>query len=301
MVYYVEYVFAENFIIDFILLFITGKLVRKGIVYKRLIAASIVGALYVILTAYVAEAFMTYFIVKFSVSVLMLMIAFDCKGILVNLRMIICFYITSLIMVGIITGLYYFTYSKITVGVIVVSLFTGYVALNFFFKEIKTRREKNNYMRTVTIRLMDSSKSIRGFIDTGNELSDPLTGKPVIVVNMQCIKSVLGDELYSNVLSFYNKEKTYEEILSNHSDINLRVVRFNTISSKGEMMVCIASDDIEITDNFNNKNTAKKITADAIVGLYPRKISQREDYDALLFNKILEWELEQNNGLDSVC
>ncbi|WP_313163693.1 sigma-E processing peptidase SpoIIGA [Sedimentibacter sp.] len=301
MVYYVEYVFAENFIIDFILLFITGKLVKKGIIYKRLIAASAVGALYVILTAYIAEAFMTYFIVKFSVSVLMLMIAFDCKGVLANIRVIICFYITSLIMVGIITGLYYFTYSKVTVSVIVISFFTGYVALSFFFKEIKLRQEKSNYMRTVAIGLSGRSKSIKGFIDTGNELSDPLTGKPVIVVNIQCIKNILGDELYTSVLSFYNKEKSYEEILSSHSDINLRIIRFNTISSKGEMMVCIIPDDIEIMDNVNKKDTAKKITADAIIGLYPKKISQKEDYDALLFNKILEWELEQNNELVNVC
>jgi len=296
MVYYVEYIFAENFIIDFILLFITGKLTKKCIAFKRLIAASTVGALYVILTAYVAEAFITYFIVKFSVSVLMLMIAFDCKGILVNIRMIICFYITSLIMVGIITGIYYLTYSKVTVSVIVISLFTGYIALNFFFKEIKLRQEKNNYMRTVTIRLSEGSKSIRGFIDTGNELSEPFTGKPVIVVSMQCIKSILSDELYTDVLSFYNKEKSYEEILNSHSDINLRIIRFNTISSKGEMMVCVTPDDIEIKDNFNNK-----ITADAIIGLYPKKISRKEDYDALLFNKILEWELEQNNELVNVC
>ncbi|WP_313342813.1 sigma-E processing peptidase SpoIIGA [Sedimentibacter sp.] len=296
MVYYVEYVFAENFIIDFILLFITGKLLKKSIVYKRLIAASAVGALYVIATAYSGKDFMTYFIVKFSVSVLMLMIAFDCKGILANIRIIICFYITSLIMVGIITGLYYFTYDRVTVNAIVISLFTGYVALSFFFKEINLRQEKSNYMRTVTIRLSDRSKSINGFIDTGNALIEPLTGKPVIVVNIQCIKNILGDELYNSVLSFYNKEKSYEEILSNHSDINLKIIRFNTISSNGEMMVCITPDDIEIMDNVN-----KKITADAIIGLYPKKISQKEDYDALLFNKILEWELEQNNELVKSC
>ena len=173
MVYYVEYVFAENFIVDFILLFITGKLLKKSIIYKRLIAASSVGALYVILTAYIGKDFMTYFIVKFSVSVLMLMIAFDCKGIIVNIRIIICFYITSLLMVGVITGLYYFTYNRITVIVIILSFFIGYITLIFFFKEIKSKQGKSNYIRTVTIRMSDKSKSIKAFIDTGNELTEP--------------------------------------------------------------------------------------------------------------------------------
>lgn len=296
MVYYVEYVFAENFIVDFILLFITGKLLKKSIIYKRLIAASSVGALYVILTAYIGKDFMTYFIVKFSVSVLMLMIAFDCKGIIVNIRIIICFYITSLLMVGVITGLYYFTYNKITVIAIILSFFIGYITLIFFFKEIKLKQGKSNYIRTVTIRMSDKSKSIKAFIDTGNELTEPLTGKPVIVVNIGCIKSVLGDALYNSVLSYYKNEKSYEEMLNNYSNINLKIIRFNTISSTGEMMVCITPDDIEVKNNAN-----KIITADAVIGLYPKKISQKEDYDALLFNKILEWELEQNNELVNVC
>ena len=85
-------------------------------------------------------------------------------------------------------------------------------------------------------------------------------------------------------------------MLNNYSNINLKIIRFNTISSTGEMMVCITPDDIEVKNNAN-----KIITADAVIGLYPKKISQKEDYDALLFNKILEWELEQNNELVNVC
>ena len=133
MVYYIEYVFAENFLIDFILLFITGKLIKSDIVYKRIIAASFIGAVYVILTVYVGREFMTFFIVKFSVSVLMLMVSFDIKGIIANIRVILCFYIISLIMVGIMTALYYLIYDRLTVNAIVLSLFVGYAALHFFF------------------------------------------------------------------------------------------------------------------------------------------------------------------------
>ncbi|NLB34044.1 MAG: hypothetical protein GX818_09850, partial [Tissierellia bacterium] len=180
MVYYVEYVFLENFIIDFILLFITGKLIKRIIIIKRLILASFIGSLYVILTFYIGKEFMTYFIVKFSISVLMIMIAFDSKGILTSLRVIICFYITSLIMVGIISALYYLTYDKLTVNAIIISIFIGYAALHFFFKEIRDRIAKHNYKRTVNINIGNKRKEIRGYIDTGNELTDPVTGKPVM-------------------------------------------------------------------------------------------------------------------------
>ena len=211
MVYYVEYVFAENFLIDFILLYVTGKLLKKIIIYRRLIIASVLGAVYVILTAYIGREFMTYFIVKFSVSVLMIIIAYDSKGIKANIRAVLSFYITSLLMVGIITALYYLDYDRLTVNAIVFSLFVGYAALHFFFREIKSKMEKQSYMRSVTLNINNKSKLLRAYIDTGNELTDPISGKPVIVVSIDSIKHMLGNELYDEILCFYNNKENNKQ------------------------------------------------------------------------------------------
>lgn len=293
MVYYVEYVFVENFIIDFILLFITGKLIKRIIIFKRLIFASLIGSLYVILTFYIGREFMTYFIVKFSISVLMIMIAFDSKGILMNIRVIICFYITSLIMVGIITALYYLTYDKLTVNAIIMSIFSGYAALHFFFKEIKDRIAKHNYKRTVNISIDNKYKTFRGYIDTGNELTDPATGKPVIVVNIDCIRDIIDEDLYNRILGFYHN-RSYESLINKNNHINLRIIKYNTISNSGESMVCIVPDEIEII-NYNNS-----IFIDAIIGIHPKRIS-KDDYDALLFKKLLDWEMETENDYVKSC
>lgn len=297
MVYYVEYIFAENFLIDFILLFITGKLLKKTIIYRRLIISSVLGAVYVILTAYIGREFMTYFIVKFSVSVLMVMIAYDSRGIAANLRTIIAFYITSLLMVGIITALYYLDYDKLTVNAIVCSIFMGYAALHFFFKEIKAKFEKHNYMRKVEITVNNKSKILRAYIDTGNELTEPMSGKPVIVANMECIKNLLSKELYEEILICCKNEKnSYENLLNMKSDVNLRIVKYNTISSIGENMICLVPDNIEITDDKNNI-----VKTDAVIGIYPGRISKKDDYDALLFKKLLELERETNNEYVKSC
>lgn len=297
MVYYVEYIFAENFLIDFILLFITGKLLKKTIIYRRLIISSVLGAVYVILTAYIGREFMTYFIVKFSVSVLMVMIAYDSKGIAANLRTIIAFYITSLLMVGIITALYYLDYDKLTVNAIVCSIFMGYAALHFFFKEIKAKIEKHNYMRNVEITVNNKSKILRAYIDTGNELTEPMSGKPVIVANMECIKNLLSKELYEEILiCCKNKKNSYENLLNMKSDVNLRIVKYNTISSIGENMICLVPDNIEITDDKNNI-----VKTDAVIGIYPGRINKKDDYDALLFKKLLELERETNNEYVKSC
>lgn len=296
MQYYVEYIFAENFIIDFIMLYMTGNLIKKKIIFKRLTVASLIGAIYVILTFYIGKAFMTFFIVKFSVSVLMLMIAFDLKGALANVRVVICYYIVSLIVVGIIYALSY-RFDKLTTKVIFISIFLCYIMLKYFFYEIKIRKEKSYYMRNVSIEINDKSKSLKAFIDTGNELTDPITNKPVIIVNMESIKDILGEDICKEILNFYeNKGTNYADLFLEKSyKLKLRIIKYNTISSQGEPLVCVVPDDITIFGN--DKNIIK---ADALIGIYPRKISEKEDYDALLFKKLLDWESEnyENNNVD---
>ena len=70
-------------------------------------------------------------------------------------------------------------------------------------REIKDRIVKHNYKRKVNVSICGKSKTFRGYIDTGNELTDPITGKPVMVVNIDCIKEILGDELCNKIMEFY--------------------------------------------------------------------------------------------------
>lgn len=298
MEYYIEYIFAENFILDFILLYITGNLIKKKIIYKRLIAASLIGALYVIIVAMVDKEFVTYFLVKFSVSVLMLMVSYDCKGIIANIRMILCFYIVTLIMVGLVTALYIVTLNKLTVNLIIISMFSGYAILKFFFYEIKSKIYKNNLTRNITIDINNKTKKLKAYIDTGNELTDPLTGKPVIVVNLDSISDMVGEDLKSEIIKFYETQgKNYVNLfLEKGYDLKIRVIKYNTISKKGELMVCIIPDEVTIISN--DKNIIK---ADAIIGINPHKISFNEDYEALLCKKLLDWESETENDSKEIC
>jgi stage II sporulation protein GA (sporulation sigma-E factor processing peptidase) len=292
MEYYIEYIFAENFFIDFILLYITGNLIRKKIIFKRLFIASFIGAIYVILTFYFGKVFMTYFIVKFSVSLLMLVIAFETTNVISGIRIVLCFYIVTLVMVGIISALYFLTNNKLTVNIILLSMFMSFVLLKCLFYEIKMKKEKLRLIRTVTVEINNKQKSLKAFIDTGNELADPMTGKPVIVVNIECLKDFLEEDLFKAILEFYkSKDKNYINIfLEDNHKLKLRVIRYNTISDKGELMICIVPDNVTILSN--DKNIIK---ADAIIGIHPQKISQNNDYDALLFKKLLDWESENIN------
>jgi stage II sporulation protein GA (sporulation sigma-E factor processing peptidase) len=200
-------------------------------------------------------------------------------------------------MVGIITEIYYLTSDKITANLITISILLGCAILKFFFNEVKSKIEKNNYLRSITVTIDNMSKTLNAYIDTGNELSDPMTGKPVIVVNIESISELIGEDIVKEILEFYdNIEDNYINLfLEKRRRIKLRVVKYNTISDKGKLMVCVVPD--EITISCSNKST---IRANAVIGIYPQKISGREEYDALLFKKLLDWESDANNEINGL-
>jgi stage II sporulation protein GA (sporulation sigma-E factor processing peptidase) len=94
-------------------------------------------------------------------------------------------------------------------------------------------------------------------------------------------------------MEFY-ENKCYEKLIDENNSINLRVIKYKTISNSGENMVCIVPDEIEIINNN------KSILVDAIIGIHPKRISM-DDYDALLFKKLLDWEVETENEYVDVC
>lgn len=292
MVYYVEYIFAENFFIDFLLLFITGKILRRKINYKRLLLSAFIGASYVVIHAFYKFIFLNNVSVNFSVSVLMIVISYDTKGIRSNFQNIIGFYIVSLVMVGILTALYYTTNDKLTVNAIIISLFFGYGALHLFFKETKKRKDKIKYLRTINIKIKDKKFSLVGFIDTGNELKDPLTNKSVIIVSISSLKNIIEENIHKDILDFYlNEDKDYEKLLLKYSDeYNLRAIKFKTINTSGNTMICIVPDCIHLQID---KKTEIKL--EAILGLNPNNMSNMGEYEALLYKKLLELESEVLN------
>lgn len=60
-------------------------------------------------------------------------------------------------------------------------------------KIFRLYREQDEGMREVVLYWREQSCHIRGFVDTGNQLTDPVTGKPVSVITMEAWKMLAKD------------------------------------------------------------------------------------------------------------
>ncbi len=252
--------------------------------------ASLIGAIYVLAIAVFNQIFISNIVVKISVSILMLTIAYNPKNIIDYVRLVLCFYIISFVIVGILIATnYFFNTNEMTIKIIFEASFFAIIIFKAVFEEIKRKTNLHKYIRTINIEINNNEVQLKGLVDTGNELTDIITNKPVIVVEMESVFKLLDNDTISVIRKFYsNGNNNYLDIfLTMRPGINFRLIKYNTISSKEETMLGIVPDKIFIEDS--NKN---KIVSKAIVGIYPEKLNRENEYKALLHKELLQWESE---------
>lgn len=286
MEYYIEFIIFQEFVIDFILLYITGSLLHKKISYKKLIIASITGIIYSLLVYLIDREFLNNYIVKFLISVLMLTIAYSPHGFLEYFKTIICFYILSVLIMGIIVLSYYIFNSRLTIILLFVVMFIVYMIFKILFYEIRKNKSDKNYFRDIVIHLDGNSVELVGFIDTGNEMVDAISKKPVIVADINNIKNLFSKEIFSEIKKAYEKGSDYliDLMFRKLHDYNFRLLKYGTISSNDEYMIGV------IPSKTVVKYKGDELCVDCIIGIYPKRLSDENNFQALLYKKILDWE-----------
>ncbi|UQZ32874.1 sigma-E processing peptidase SpoIIGA [Paenibacillus sp. PK3_47] len=202
MVVYIDLIFAANLLIDGVLLWLTGWLVKMKVSWWRLALSSLVGALYVVMMFVPELSFLYTFLIKFGLSVIMLWIAFGFRSLQSYLRALGAFYIINFAAAGGIVGVHYLLQSsgdiwngimftsaggqahRLKIGFWFVLAFLPLVL--FLFKLIHTsrmhREQLDTYIGEVLVEIDAVSVICKGLLDTGNRLNDPLTRIPVMVM-----------------------------------------------------------------------------------------------------------------------
>ncbi len=288
MEYYIEFIIFQELVVDFILLYITGSLLHKKIIIKRLTAASVVGVIYSLAVYCIDREFLNYFIVKFLISVLMLTISYSPKGIFGYIKLILCFYILTILITGIIILSYFIFNSRLTIILLFCAIFSVYMIFKILFYEIRKSKSDKDYLRDIIIYLDGNSVELVGFIDTGNELFDVLSKRPVIIADINYIKNLFSTDIFYEIKKAYENDNNYliDLMFKKLHNYNFRLLKYGTISSTDEYMIGIVPSKTIVKYKGNER------CVDCIIGIYPKTLSDENKFQALLYKKLLDWEGE---------
>ena len=180
---YIDLVLILNFILDLLILMSVKIILKRNTNLFRLILSSFIGSL-TILLIFIKLTSLNLFIIKLILCIIMNIIAFKFENIKYLIKNIIYFYITSIILGGFIYFINIkFMYKNVIINFITLIILSP-IIIYFYIKQIKDLKNNYNNYYELTIYFKDNKiKKYIGYLDTGNKLKDPITKKPIIILN----------------------------------------------------------------------------------------------------------------------
>lgn len=169
---YLDLILIINFIIDYLLLYGTKKILKNKTSIKRILLGSIIGSISSLLMIY-----QNNIIIKILLSILIIIITFGINNIIKNTTY---FYLLSIILGG---TLYLFDLNIYKLNYQILLLISPILIYLYIKENIKY---KNIYLNNYIVEIYINNKlyKLEGMIDTGNELKDPYKKRSIILVNI---------------------------------------------------------------------------------------------------------------------
>lgn len=269
---YLDVFFMINFIMDYMIILITSRIAKVKKKRIRQLAGAGCGALYsVIVIKPLTNHLFKITLVNILIAAVMVLISFGFTSASVYIKNVFLLFVVSFTMSGIINYLYYST----VIGKYVRNVLSGntnkvvnarkfilvsvlaYILLSAIVRIIFSVRKDMELYYDVKITFRGKSVVVRGLYDTGNGLTEPVSGKMVHIAEYKILKPLLeGDE------------KAKE---------NIYVIPFHSIGEEDGIMYGIRMDEMVVL-----VDDEPKFLYNPIIGIYTGNVSKRGNYSVIL-------------------
>lgn len=273
---YADDMFVLNLIIDYFILLATAKLCTLPLRRKRFALSAAFGALYAMLLLWPRFQALATPAAKLGLGAVMTLIAYGVgSGILkpyfVFLVVSASFggavYAASLL-AGVDTGDGLFV--PLSMRVLVLSFAACYCALTFYFRHFSKRAARETHF--IEVQFVDKTAVFTALTDTGNELYDPVSGLPVMVIGKREVEKllppVLSDALVESPAAFMEALPFFSPLQT-----RFRLVPYAAVGQRAALLPVFRPDSLKIDG---------KPVHDLLVGLAPNEICGTGDFSAVL-------------------
>lgn len=195
---YLDLVFVLNFCFDFILLLSVSTILKRNISFKRILLGALIGGIS-IFSLFLRISSFVLFIFKCLISIIMVLTTFSYKNSKYTIKNIGYLYMNSLILGGFLyflntqfaykhEGLVFY-YNGLSINFIFLIIFSP-IIIYIYIRQVKDLKNNYSLYHKVKIYYQNKVYKVTGYLDTGNKLIDPLTKKPVVILNEKIIEDI---------------------------------------------------------------------------------------------------------------
>ncbi|WP_216830863.1 sigma-E processing peptidase SpoIIGA [Alkalihalobacterium elongatum] len=298
MTIYLDVIWFLNLCIDFLLIWITAITLKRNIHKWRLFLAALFASLIVFfMFTPIGHLFYQPWM-KILYSMAIVWIAFGFYRLTYFIQNLFMFYFVTFMTGGGLFALHFFWQTEIEIldGVMFtktsgfgstfswIFVLIGFPLVWLFskhqLKQVETRKIHYEQVVNVEISIGQDMLSMKGLVDSGNQLHDPITRAPVMVIEKDALHSMLNNEEIELLLDYENLEKIYEK---NHPFCErIRIIPYRVVGKDQQFMIAIKPDHVKVT-TANEQHLVKKV----LIGINDIKLSNDGDYQCIVHPKML--------------
>lgn len=281
------------------LLLITDKLAHLHTNRYRLAFGAFIASLIVPLTIYYPDTFFTTIFGKILFSILIIGSSFGFKNIYQAMKLLFLFYLMSFSIGGGLMAFHFLIQQPFSIsdaGIITYQSGFGdpvswlFVLIGFPIVWLFTKQRMDKHVQDkvrydakvpVTIKIKSVSHSTNGFIDSGNQLIDPFTKKPVVICDEEFL-----------IQWFDKKEWEQLRIASEEMDMDslpeawtehLRIIPYQGVEGGHGFIFTIVPDELIIL--YENKEIQ---TSNVLIGIQFGSLTRDKSYHCLLQPELIQ-------------
>ncbi|MBU5266022.1 sigma-E processing peptidase SpoIIGA [Virgibacillus proomii] len=295
---YLDAIWALNFLLDLMLLLLTQALARDATRKRRIVAGGFIASLLVPISLYFSDSFFISFPGKILFSAIIITTAFGYQNIYRWSKLLLLFYFVSFAIGGGLIGIHFLLQRPFSQGS------NGFLTYNSGFGDpvswlfiitcfpivwlfTKSRMDKHvsekiryDQLTPVTIRMRGKSYSSTGFIDSGNQLTDPLTKKPVILCDEVFLKQWFTDEDWLRLKQCYQSLQVHD--LPKEWEKYMQLVPYQGVEGRSMFLFTLRPDQLIIYYGEKRIETSK-----VLIGIQFGRLTKDASYHCLLHPQII--------------
>ncbi len=300
---YLDLLFVQNVLIDYLLLSLTSTWRNQPARRWRLLAAAFLGGMYVLFFFFLAFGFMYTFITKILFSGIMVMVAFgfgDWRG---YLRLVCAFYMTAFLVGGGVIAFYWLLQSQVDVlyyfqflramdmtqlsvmCVLAVGYPLSWIFARSTYRSLRHQKLKWDHLIRVEGEICGQCFQCIGLVDTGNQLYDPLSRIPVMMIEVTVLP-FLPQQILRWVEE--SKEACVVREMDRIDDLwasRLRFIPYRTIGQQQSWLIALRPEQLSLWTS-QRKHEVQKV----LIGLTSTPLSPDGAYQAIVHPSLLQYQ-----------
>lgn len=251
-VIYIDSVFLLNSVMDYLLLLAAARLAGLPLRRGRYLLGALAGGAYAAAVFLPGLEWLTAAPVKLAAGVLLCLIAYGGESRLP--RLMLLFLAVSCAMAGCVLGLGLLSgrgvpvvsgvfYTNVDARVLLIAAASAYAVLTVVFRAAASHAAAGMLL-PVRVRLRGRTAELTALWDSGNDLREPVSGRPVLVVSPGVLDGALGTPLTEERLR--RPETLLEPLRQTAPELRPRLIPYHAVGTAGGLLLTIRTEWTEI-------------------------------------------------------